>query len=122
MTSVPKEVCELKPLKICTNEVISLPSLELVNECVQVPKEVCSLEKVNPRQIAKPIIKKWCMSSDAQNPGTAVLNPSGVVAQNSTTTTNNNDQNKIVGIEALTQGGEFNFKPNFFPATDFENF
>ena len=39
-----------------------------------------------------------------------------------TTTTNNNDQNKIVGIEALTQGGEFNFKPNFFPATDFENF
>ena len=38
------------------------------------------------------------------------------------TTTNNNDQNKIVGIEALTQGGEFNFKPNFFPSTDFENF
>ena len=63
MTSVPKEVCELKPLKVCTNEVVSLPSLELVNECVQVPKEVCSLEKVNPRQVARPIIKKWCQSS-----------------------------------------------------------
>ena len=60
MTSVPKETCELKPLKICTNEIVSYPVLQLVNECVDVPKEVCSLEKVNPRQVARPIVKKWC--------------------------------------------------------------
>jgi hypothetical protein len=47
VTPVPKEQCDLKPFKICTVEMISFPSLELVNECVQVPKEVCSLEKVN---------------------------------------------------------------------------
>ncbi len=54
MTSVPKETCELKPFKICTNETVTLPSLELVNECVDVPKEVCALEKVNPKQIVRP--------------------------------------------------------------------
>ena len=63
MTQVPNEVCELKPIKICVDEVVSLPSLELVNECVDVPKEVCSVEKVNPRQVARPIVKLWCNNS-----------------------------------------------------------
>ena len=31
-----------------------------MNECVDVPKEVCSLEQVNPRQVARPVVKKWC--------------------------------------------------------------
>ena len=43
---------------------MSLPSLELVNECVNVPKEVCSLEKVNPRQVARTIIKWWCNGTE----------------------------------------------------------
>ena len=60
MTSVPKETCELTPLKICTNEIVSYPVLQLVNECVDVPKEVCSLEKVNPRRVSRPIVKLWC--------------------------------------------------------------
>lgn len=60
VTPVPKERCELKPYKICNTEIISLPSLEQVNECIDVPKEVCSVEQVNPRQVARPVIKKWC--------------------------------------------------------------
>ncbi len=60
MTSVPKEICDIKPFKICTNETITLPSLELVNECIDVPKEVCALEKVNPKQIVRPVIRKMC--------------------------------------------------------------
>ena len=60
MTQVPKERCELKTFKMCTNESISLPSLELVNECVDVPKEICSMERVNPRQVARPVVKLWC--------------------------------------------------------------
>ena len=40
---------------------LNLPILSIqVNECVDVPKEVCSIEKVNPRQVFRPIIKKWC--------------------------------------------------------------
>jgi len=31
-----------------------------VNECVDVPKEVCAVEQVNPRQVLRPIVKKWC--------------------------------------------------------------
>ena len=60
VTSVPKETCELRPQRLCTNETKTLPSLKLVNECVDVPKEVCSLEKVNPRRVSRPIVKLWC--------------------------------------------------------------
>jgi hypothetical protein len=27
---------------------------------VDVPKEVCAVEQVNPRQVLRPIVKKWC--------------------------------------------------------------
>jgi hypothetical protein len=60
VTSVPKEICDIKPFKICSNETTTLPSLELVNECVDVPKEVCALEKVNPKQVVRPVVKKTC--------------------------------------------------------------
>jgi hypothetical protein len=51
VTKVPKETCSLKPFQICTNETVNLPSLELVNECQDIPKEICSLEKVKPKQV-----------------------------------------------------------------------
>lgn len=34
--------------------------LKDVQECVDVPKEVCVRAKVNPRKNKKPVIKKWC--------------------------------------------------------------
>ena len=27
---------------------------------MDVPKEVCAVEQVNPRQVLRPIVKKWC--------------------------------------------------------------
>jgi hypothetical protein len=76
VTPVPKERCELKPYKICNTEVISLPSLEQVNECVDVPKEVCSVEQVNPRQVERNVTKKWC-AKDANFFETTTLLPDG---------------------------------------------
>jgi hypothetical protein len=43
----------MKPFKICANETVSLPSLEPASECTETPKEICSLEKVNPRKVAR---------------------------------------------------------------------
>jgi len=60
VTPVPKETCELRPIQVCTTEVVNYPSLELFNECVEVPKEVCAMERVNPRQVAKPVVRRWC--------------------------------------------------------------
>ena len=60
VTSVPKESCSMKPFRICNNETMNVPSLELVTECIDVPKEVCAMEKGNPRKIKRPIVKLWC--------------------------------------------------------------
>lgn len=37
-----------------------VPKLTPVEECVDVPKEVCQKGKGNPRKVLKPITKKWC--------------------------------------------------------------
>ena len=37
-----------------------VPRLEPVEECVDVPKEVCVRAKSNPRKVSKPVVKKWC--------------------------------------------------------------
>ena len=35
-------------------------SLKPHDNCVDVPKEVCTRARRNPRKIKRPIIKKWC--------------------------------------------------------------
>ena len=35
-------------------------SLKPVDNCVDVPKEVCVRMRTNPRKVKKPVIKKWC--------------------------------------------------------------
>ena len=37
-----------------------VPKLTPVEECVDVPKEVCQRSKGNPRKVLKPVTKKWC--------------------------------------------------------------
>merc|ERR1711872_85607 len=37
-----------------------VPKLEPDEECVDVPKEVCTRSKTNPRKVKKPVVKKWC--------------------------------------------------------------
>ena len=42
-------------------------SLRAQENCVQVPKEVCSRMRRNPRIIKRPIVKKWCFTPSADD-------------------------------------------------------
>ena len=79
---VPEEICDLEPQRTCKHVTTLVPKLQPSEECVDVPKEVsgvptpfchlndenfsplslqvCSRSKVNPRKVAKPVVKKWC--------------------------------------------------------------
>jgi len=56
----PKEECSLEPQRTCAHVTKLVPKLEPVEECVDVPKEVCTRSRTNPRKIKKPVVKKWC--------------------------------------------------------------
>jgi len=56
----PKEECSLEPQRTCAHVTKLVPKLEPTEECVDVPKEVCTRSKSNPRKVKKPVVKKWC--------------------------------------------------------------
>jgi len=56
----PKEQCSLEPQRTCKHVTKLVPKLEPTEECVDVPKEVCTRSKTNPRKVKKPVVKKWC--------------------------------------------------------------
>ena len=56
----PKEQCTLEPQRTCKHVTKLVPKLEPTEECVDVPKEVCTRSRTNPRKVKKPVIKKWC--------------------------------------------------------------
>ena len=58
ITQVPKEVCELHPRKICKDIIKQYPSLKMDTKCKMLPRETCSPERVQPKEITKPVIKK----------------------------------------------------------------
>jgi len=60
VTDIPNEVCDLTPQRRCSHVTKLVPKLTPVEECVDVPKEVCQKAKGNPRKVLKPITKKWC--------------------------------------------------------------
>ena len=57
---VPEETCNLEPQRECKHVTKLVPFLKPVEECVDIPKEVCSRSRKNPRKVQKPVIKKWC--------------------------------------------------------------
>ena len=57
---VPEESCHMAPRKDCSMETQIVPSLVAVEECVDVPKEICNMVQVNPRTVRTPTVKKWC--------------------------------------------------------------
>ena len=57
---VPEETCNLEPQKSCKHVTKLVPLLKPAEECVDIPKEVCSRSRTNPRKIQKPVVKKWC--------------------------------------------------------------
>lgn len=64
---VPEETCNLEPQKICKHVTKLVPLLKPVEECVDIPKEVCSRSRTNPRKVQKPVVKKWCYVPSAQS-------------------------------------------------------
>ena len=50
----------LEPQRTCKHVTKLVPKLEPVEECVDVPKEVCTRSRTNPRKVKKPVVKKWC--------------------------------------------------------------
>ena len=56
----PKENCNLEPQRTCKHVTKLVPKLNPTEECVDVPKEVCTRSRTNPRAVKKPVVKKWC--------------------------------------------------------------
>merc|ERR1712024_436182 len=55
----PKEQCSLEPQRTCKHVTKLVPKLSPTEECVDVPKEVCTRSRTNPRKVKKPVVKKW---------------------------------------------------------------
>jgi len=56
----PVETCDVEPIRTCKHVTKLVPVLVPVEECADVPKEICARSKTNPRKVNKPVIKKWC--------------------------------------------------------------
>ena len=67
ISQVPEETCNLKPKKQCKSVTRLVPNLKPVEECTDVPKEVCSKNKLPPRVVKKPVTKKWCYSPEPED-------------------------------------------------------
>merc|ERR1719458_2201485 len=63
----PRQECTLEPVKTCKHITRLVPKLVEVQECVDVPKEICNRSKQNPRKVKKPIIKNWCYTPAEDN-------------------------------------------------------
>merc|ERR1712098_434387 len=58
----PKEQCTLEPQRTCKHVTKLVPKLEPTEECVDVPKEVCTRSRTNPRKVKKPVVKNGATS------------------------------------------------------------
>jgi len=63
----PKEECNLEPQRTCRHVTKLVPKLEPTEACVDVPKEVCTRSRTNPRKVNKPVVKKWCYVPSAES-------------------------------------------------------
>merc|ERR1711962_1181758 len=64
---VPNETCNLEPQRECKHVTKLVPLLKPAEECVDIPKEVCSRSRTNPRKVQKPVVKKWCYVPTAES-------------------------------------------------------
>merc|ERR1711953_1163503 len=56
----PEEECMIEPQQQCKHVTKLVPQLQEVEECVDVPKEICTRSRTNPKKVKKPVIKNWC--------------------------------------------------------------
>ena len=67
ISMVPKESCELHPREVCTDVVKQYPSLQMVSDCQYLPRETCSPERVQPKEVTRPVIKKVSLCYDRKS-------------------------------------------------------
>ena len=68
----PVEECEMTPIRTCKFVTKLVPKLAPKETCMDVPKEICSKSKTNPRRVKKPVIKKWCFKPENNATSSAV--------------------------------------------------
>ena len=56
----PEEVCKLDPRETCKFVTKLVPQLKEVDECIDVPREICRRSRKNPRKIKYPVVRTWC--------------------------------------------------------------
>jgi len=95
---VPEETCNLEPQRICKHVTKLVPRLKARENCVDIPKEVCSRSRTNPRTVQKPVIKKWCYTPSGPPP-----NPPPTRLPVTTTPPPNNDQGSSKAPEVTTE-------------------
>ena len=60
MSMKPIEQCELNPRQVCYDIVKQYPTLKMVTDCQILPRETGNPERVRPKEVTKPVIKKIC--------------------------------------------------------------
>ena len=43
-----------------------VPSLSEVEQCTEVPQEVCTKTRGSPRKVKHPVVKKWCYQAQVK--------------------------------------------------------
>ncbi len=66
-------------------------SLKPQHKCVDVPKEVCTRARRNPRKIKRPVIKKWCYTPRQEDENNDNDNDSNDNDNNDNDNNNNNN-------------------------------
>ena len=63
----PSESCQLQPRRKCRAVTKLVPRLEPREECLEVPKEVCTTARQNQRTVERPLNKTWCYVPSEDN-------------------------------------------------------
>ena len=71
----PVEDCEMDPIRTCKFVTKLVPKLTAKETCMDVPKEICSKSRGNPRRVKKPLIKTWCFKPEKKSQSGVVLEP-----------------------------------------------
>ena len=73
MSSVPVEKCELEPYEVCSTVMKQYPTLVEKENCEIVPRESCDPERVLPKIVVRPVVKKSCVK--AESPAEIITKP-----------------------------------------------
>ena len=60
----PRTDCDMTPQEECFETTEMVPKTVNKEVCTDMQKEVCTMEKINPRKIMKPTVKWWCRGQD----------------------------------------------------------